>query len=57
MSVVWILGPTSRRRIIDDSHAKALYLNNIAVESLLENDLPTAYAYMTSAIEAESVAT
>jgi Flp pilus assembly protein TadD len=49
--------PTSRRRIIDDSYAKALYLNNIAVESLLENDLPTAYAYMTSAIAAESSAT
>lgn len=48
--------PTSRRRIIDDSYAKALYLNNIAVESLLENDLPTAYAYMTRAIETESIA-
>jgi Flp pilus assembly protein TadD len=46
--------PTSRRRIIDDDYAKALYLNNIAVESLLENDLPTAYAYMTNAIEAKS---
>ena len=49
--------PTSRRRIIDDSYAKALYLNNIAVDALLENDLPTAYAYMASAIEAESSAT
>jgi len=49
--------PTARRRIIDDSYAKALYLNNIAVESLLKNDLPTAYAYMRSAIEADSKAT
>ena len=46
--------PSERRRIIEDSYAKALYLNNIAVESLLENDLPTAYAYMRSAIEADS---
>jgi tetratricopeptide (TPR) repeat protein len=45
--------PTARRRIIDDSYAKALYLNNIAVESLLVNDLPTAYAYMRKAIEAD----
>ena len=45
--------PDDRRRIIDDSEAKALYLNNIAVESLLVNDLPTAYAYMRSAIETD----
>ncbi len=49
--------PTARRRIIDDAYAKALYLNNIAVESLLENDLPTAYAYMTKAIKASIKAT
>lgn len=49
--------PTARRRIVDDSYAKALYLNNIAVESLLVNDLPTAYAYMRSAINADSKAT
>ena len=49
--------PTARRRFIDDSYAKALYLNNIAVDSLLENDLPTAYAYMHSAIEADYQAT
>ena len=46
--------PTDRRRLIEDSYAKALYLNNIAVEALLENDLPRAYAYMRSAIEADS---
>ena len=46
--------PTDRRRLIEDSYAKALYLNNIAVQSLLENDLPTAYAYMRKAIEADS---
>lgn len=49
--------PTSRRRIIDDSYAKALYLNNIAVDSLLQNDLPTAYAYMRRAIDADPSAT
>ena len=49
--------PTARRRFIDDSYAKALYLNNLAVDSLLENDLPTAYAYMHSAIEADYQAT
>ncbi len=49
--------PTERRRIIDDSYAKALYLNNVAVESLLVNDLPTAYAYMRKAIEADATAT
>jgi len=46
--------PTDRRKIVDDGYAKALYLNNIAVDSLLKNDLPTAYAYMLSAIEASS---
>jgi len=49
--------PTARRRIIDDDFAKALYLNNIAVDALLENDLPTAYAYMRSAIDSSSKAT
>ena len=45
--------PTDRRKLISDSYAKALYLNNIAVQSLLENDLPTAYAYMRKAIETD----
>ena len=49
--------PTDRRRIIKDSYAKALYLNNIAVEALLENDLPTAYAYMRRAIETDASVT
>lgn len=49
--------PTTRRRLINDSYAKALYLNNIAVDSLLQNDLPTAYAYMHSAIKADYQAT
>ena len=49
--------PTERRRIIDDSYARALFLNNIAVESLLVNDLPTAYAYMRKAIESDATAT
>ncbi|MDX2477192.1 MAG: tetratricopeptide repeat protein [Gammaproteobacteria bacterium] len=46
--------PTDHRTLIDDSYAKALYLNNNAVEALLDNDLPRAYAYMRSAIEADS---
>lgn len=46
--------PTDRRRIIKDSYAKALYLNNIAVEALLENDLPRAYAYMRRAIDTDA---
>ena len=49
--------PTERRRIIEDRYAKALYLNNIAVESLLVNDLPTAYAYMRKSIESDATAT
>lgn len=49
--------PTDRRRLIEDSYAKALYLNNIAVGALLENDLPRAYAYMRKAIEADSEVT
>jgi tetratricopeptide (TPR) repeat protein len=47
--------PSDRRKLIDDSYAKALYLNNIAVEALLENDLPRAYAYMRSAIETDAM--
>lgn len=63
-SISWVVDvsglkirPTETRRIIDDNHAKALHLNNIAVESLLVNDLPTAYAYMRKAIEAYPGAT
>jgi len=49
--------PNTRQRVIDDNYAKALYLNNIGAESLLENDLPTAYAYMSKAIETEPLLT
>lgn len=63
-NMIWVVDvsgikihPTVRRRVIEDRYAKALYLNNIAVESLLENDLPTAYAYMRSAIDTDSKAT
>jgi len=48
---------SDRRRIVEDSYAKALYLNNIAVEALLANDLPRAYAYMRSAILTDSSVT
>jgi len=47
------MDPKVRRRIINDRHARALYLNNIGAEALLKNDLPTAYAYMLKAIETE----
>ena len=47
------INPNMRRRVIDDNHAKALYLSNIGAVALLENDLPAAYAYLSSAIETE----
>jgi tetratricopeptide (TPR) repeat protein len=47
------LSPTARRQVIDDSYAKALYFNNLGVEALIHNDLPTAYAYMSRAIKTE----
>jgi len=49
--------PNVRRRIISDDYAKALYLNNIGAESLINNDLPTAYAYMAKAIKTEPLLT
>lgn len=49
--------PNVRRRIISDDYAKALYLNNIGAESLINNDLPTAYAYMSKAIKTEPLLT
>ena len=39
----------TQRRIVNDSYAKALYLNNLGAEALFANDLPTAYAYMKAA--------
>ena len=47
----------TQRRIVGDSYAKALYLNNLGGEALLDNDLPRAYAYMTKAIEQEPLLT
>ena len=47
------INPNTRRRIIGDNYAKALYLNNIGAVALLNNDLPTAHAYMSKAIETE----
>jgi nucleoside-diphosphate-sugar epimerase/tetratricopeptide (TPR) repeat protein len=51
------INPSARRRIIDDSYAKALYFNNIGAEALIKNDLPTAWAYMARAIETEPLLT
>lgn len=44
---------SDRRRLVEDSYAKTLYLNNIAVEALLDNNLPRAFAYVNSAIETD----
>lgn len=49
--------PNAPRRIIGDSYAKALYFNNIGAEALINNDLPTAWAYMAKAIETEPLLT
>jgi len=49
--------PNVRRRVINDDYAKALYLNNIGAESLINNDLPTAYAYVAKAIKTEPLLT
>lgn len=43
----------TQRRLVDDTYAKALYLNNLGAEALFRDDLPTAYAYMKAAIKAE----
>jgi tetratricopeptide (TPR) repeat protein len=45
--------PTERRRVITDPYAKALYYNNIGAEALLEDELPTAWAYLVTAINTE----
>jgi len=42
------------RRVTEDSYAEALYLNNLGAEALLNNNLPTAYAYLSKAMETES---
>ncbi|MCW8925685.1 MAG: tetratricopeptide repeat protein [Xanthomonadales bacterium] len=47
------ISPAARRQVISDSYAKALYFNNLGAEALIRNDLPTAYAYMSRAIETE----
>lgn len=43
--------PKARKRILSDPEAKALYFSNIGVDALFENELGTAYAYMTKAID------
>jgi len=47
------INPSMQRREITDDYAKALYLNNIGAEALLRDDLPTAHAYLSSAIAVE----
>ena len=43
-----------RRRIIADLDAKTLYYSNIGAEALIGNQLPTAWAYLSRAIDMES---
>jgi tetratricopeptide (TPR) repeat protein len=45
------INPNMHRRIITDDHAKALYLNNIGAEALLDNDLSVAHAYLSKSIQ------
>ena len=45
------IGPNVRQWTVEDSYAKALYLNNIGVDAMLGSDLPTAYAYFHKAID------
>jgi Tfp pilus assembly protein PilF len=51
------ISPTARRRVISDSYAKALYFNNFGADALIRNDLPTAHAYLSRAIETEPLLT
>lgn len=46
------LRPEDRRRIISDAYAKALFYTNIGAEALIQNELPTAWAYLVTAIDA-----
>jgi Flp pilus assembly protein TadD len=43
-----------RRRIIADLDAKTLFYSNIGAEALIANELPTAWAYLSRAINLES---
>lgn len=49
--------PSMRRRTVQDSYAKALYLNNLGAEALLNDELPTAHAYLGRAINVEPTLT
>lgn len=51
------MNPNTRRRLTRDNYAKALYLNNIGAEALLDNQLLKAHAYLSKAIEAETLIT
>ena len=41
----------TRRKILSDRDAKAMYFNNLGAAALIENDLATAYAFMVKAID------
>ncbi|GMR15450.1 MAG: hypothetical protein BMS9Abin30_1079 [Gammaproteobacteria bacterium] len=45
--------PNASPRIISDAYARALYFNNIGAEALLRNELPMAWSYLVTAINAE----
>jgi tetratricopeptide (TPR) repeat protein len=41
----------AQRRVVSDTYAKALYLNNFGADALLKNNLSVAYAYQVKAIQ------
>lgn len=41
----------AKRRIMEDREAYVMFLNNLGVNALLEDDLPTAHAFLAKAIE------
>jgi tetratricopeptide (TPR) repeat protein len=44
--------PLEETRRLDDDEALAQYYNNLGAEALVRNDLPTAHAYFSKALEA-----
>ncbi len=43
--------PQAARRLLTDAEAEALHYNNLGAEALLRDELPTAWAYFSKAIE------
>ena len=47
------MNPNMRRRVIKDNYARALYVTNLGADAMFDGDLPTAYAYLSKAIDME----